>query len=235
MQLKEVKRGYTRAAAQYDRLLRFWFGQVLHVERYRQEAIHRLSLKRGDVVLDVGCGSGANFALLEKKIGRRGKIVGMDYTAAMLHEAEQKIKRHGWRNIELLQGDAVQLDQIVKTEVDALLTTYCFSILYDQEKAGLQMIRSVKPGGKIVILDFKRARHPHPLLGALYPLYAFLLLSYGISSPEDLDNEEIAKRWSRWERVAQKHLQCIQQKDFFLGMFFLFSGQVKRKERIKSG
>ena len=61
----------------------------------RRETIGSLHLQPGQTVLDVACGTGRNFPLILEKIGPSGKLVGVDYTAAMLDRARERVKREG--------------------------------------------------------------------------------------------------------------------------------------------
>ena len=62
---------------------------------YRKMAVNTLNLKSGDIVVDVGCGTGLNFELLEPIIGEEGKIIGVDSSPGMLNQAEKKSENKG--------------------------------------------------------------------------------------------------------------------------------------------
>jgi len=79
-------------------------------KRLRRETIGSLRLQPGQTVLDVGCGTGRNFPLILEKIGSTGKLTGVDYTSDMLARAQERVKREGWKNVELIQGDAVRIE-----------------------------------------------------------------------------------------------------------------------------
>jgi len=79
-------------------------------KRLRRETIGSLRLQPGQTVLDVGCGTGRNFPLILEKIGSTGKLTGVDYTSDMLAHAQERVKREGWKNVELIQGDAVRIE-----------------------------------------------------------------------------------------------------------------------------
>ena len=69
----------------------------------RRQAVKVLRLRPGDTVVDIACGTGQNFPLIERVIGPQGQIVGVDLTDAMLAQAQRRIERNGWTNIELVQ------------------------------------------------------------------------------------------------------------------------------------
>src|SRR5271165_28937 len=72
---------------------------------FRRAAVGALALCAGDTVVELGCGTGLNFPLLQRAVGPRGKIIGVDMTDAMLAKASERISKHGWTNIELVQSD----------------------------------------------------------------------------------------------------------------------------------
>ena len=64
--------------------------------RLRRLAVDRLALKPGEVVLDVGCGTGLSFSLVEERIGPEGGLIGVDPSPDMLAKARERVKRHGY-------------------------------------------------------------------------------------------------------------------------------------------
>ena len=75
----------------------------------RRRPVDCLTLRRGDCVLDVGCGSGRNFPFLREAIGSTGRIYGVDLSARMLRKARELGDRHHWTNIHLTEDDVGQL------------------------------------------------------------------------------------------------------------------------------
>jgi demethylmenaquinone methyltransferase/2-methoxy-6-polyprenyl-1,4-benzoquinol methylase len=73
---------------------------------YRRRTVQRLAAQPGEVILDVGCGTGLNFCQLEAGIGPNGRLIGIDLSPEMLTRARARIERHGWSNVELVQSDA---------------------------------------------------------------------------------------------------------------------------------
>ena len=76
----------------------------------RLRAVQALGLRAGDSVVDIACGTGLNFPLIEEAIGPSGRIVGVDLTDAMLAQAQDRIERNGWSNISLVHADAADFD-----------------------------------------------------------------------------------------------------------------------------
>jgi SAM-dependent methyltransferase len=79
---------------------------LLRTQESRRRNIARLELTNGGVVIDVGCGTGLSFPILQERIGTSGKIVGIEQSPEMLREAELQVNRLGWRNVVLIQAPA---------------------------------------------------------------------------------------------------------------------------------
>jgi SAM-dependent methyltransferase len=79
-------------------------------DHYRRQAVARLAPLRGEVILDVGCGTGLNFAAIEGAIGPSGQLIGVELNPRMLDEARARIERHGWTNVQLVESDVAEAD-----------------------------------------------------------------------------------------------------------------------------
>jgi SAM-dependent methyltransferase len=97
-----MKRTYDQGARFYDAIS----GERLVYRRGRVTGIKLLGLQKGDTVLDVGCGTGLNFALLVEAVGASGRVIGLDRSAAMLAMAHQRITANAWSNVSAVQADA---------------------------------------------------------------------------------------------------------------------------------
>jgi len=87
MKLGNVPRYYDRAARRYDQRLGFWFDKILKIGSFRLRAVESLGKIRGAVVLDVGCGTGANLPLPVPRVGSSGVIIGIGYSEGLLTKA----------------------------------------------------------------------------------------------------------------------------------------------------
>ncbi len=131
----------------------------------RTLGIDLLGLEAGAQVLDVGCGTGLNFALLQRRIRPGGTIVGLDRSSGMLARARRKARRKGWSNIILIQADATTMSPAAISErivaaggrefSDAALATYSLSLMAEWESAWSAMTRLVRPGGGLGVVDMQ--------------------------------------------------------------------------------
>lgn len=161
---KEVQNMFGRIAPKYDRANRVLsFGTDI---RWRKKAVKLCNLREGDAVLDVACGTGDLSFALKKAVGA-GPVIGSDFTPEMLVCAAEKSKRRGveitWR-----QADA----QDLPFDDDAFAAaTISFGIrnVDDPAKGVAEMARCVKPGGRVVVLEFGQ---PKGLWGASYRFYS---------------------------------------------------------------
>jgi ubiquinone/menaquinone biosynthesis C-methylase UbiE len=138
---------YGRIAGTYDR--RTKWGSAL-----RLETVLKLGLSRGHVVLDVGCGTGINFPILRDRVGREGMILGIELSPEMNAEAERRVARHGWENVELIQSPAEEA--VISKEADAVLFGLTHDILQSQAAVS-HVMHHVRPGGRVASLGAKWA------------------------------------------------------------------------------
>ena len=108
---------YRKKAKHYDITSRLYPVPGYPQRAQRLRAVQALGLRAGDSVIDIACGTGLNFPLIEEVIGPDGRIVGVDLTDAMLARAQERIETNGWSNVSLVQADAVDFD--FPAEVDA--------------------------------------------------------------------------------------------------------------------
>lgn len=99
----------------------------------RRKAVKALDLKPGDVVLEIGAGTGRNFPYLVEAVGSGGTVIGVDASAGMLSEALKLIEHHGWSNVELLHQDAAQLQ--LKRDLDGVLFSLSYSVMPEPRPA----------------------------------------------------------------------------------------------------
>jgi ubiquinone/menaquinone biosynthesis C-methylase UbiE len=148
------RQSLTLVASRYDRMAR-WYRfagpLILLAPGFRRKAVKRLGLKRGETVLEIGCGTGRNLTLLREAVGTDGAVIGIDASGGMLAQARRLVGRHNWKNVRLVQRDAAELDLV--DQVDAVFFSLSYSALPDREPALLKAWEVVRPGGCLVIMD----------------------------------------------------------------------------------
>ena len=145
-----IRRVYDRRAPIYDVLI-----NVLSLYRekaYREEAVKRLGLREGHRVLDLGCGTGLNFRLIEEHIGEKGFILGVDASAGMLAEARKLCGKKGYTNVSLVTGDVSEMS-FREDSFDAFISTYLFSTVPEHRRGLGACLSSLKKGGRFVLAD----------------------------------------------------------------------------------
>ncbi|MCY7324807.1 MAG: methyltransferase domain-containing protein [Microbacteriaceae bacterium] len=153
-----VKR-YTAGARLYDVLS----GEHLVYRAGRVAGIDALRLQRGDIVLDLGCGTGLNLPLLLERVGTEGHVIGLDRSSSMLAVASDRVRSHGWSNVSLLEADALLLNPAQITSIalreggrsrfDAAFSSYAMSVFDDWMPAWALIRAVVRPGGRAGIVD----------------------------------------------------------------------------------
>ncbi len=119
----------------------------------RRRAVQALRLGAGDTVIDMACGTGLNFRLLQQAVGPGGRIVGVDLTDAMLARAQERIAANGWRNVSLVQADAADYD--FPAGINAILSTYALTQVPGSAAVIAHGAAALSGGGRLAVLDLK--------------------------------------------------------------------------------
>jgi SAM-dependent methyltransferase len=138
---------YRRRARRYDRLAPL-------TRRLRRRAVGRLQLRAGQTVIDVACGTGLTFALLEDQIGPDGSLVGIDLSPEMLSQARERVTANGWRNVTLIES-AIE-DAAIPGVADAAVFVLTHDVMRSSEALS-NVLAHVRPGGRIAAARGKRA------------------------------------------------------------------------------
>jgi ubiquinone/menaquinone biosynthesis C-methylase UbiE len=144
---------YRKKAKRYDLTSRLYPAPGYPQGAQRSRAVQTLGLRTGDTVVDIACGTGLNFPLIEKAIGSGGRIVGVDLTDAMLARASDRVEANGWSNVSLVQADAAEFG--FPAAVDAILSTYALTQVPECGHVIAHGAEALSGGGRWVVLDLK--------------------------------------------------------------------------------
>jgi ubiquinone/menaquinone biosynthesis C-methylase UbiE len=144
---------YRKKAKHYDTTSRLYPAPGYPQRGQRRRAVEALRLRPGALVIDIACGTGLNFPLIEEAIGPDGRIIGVDLTDAMLARAEERTATNGWTNVSLVQSDAADFD--FPAEVDAILSTYALTQVPECADVIAHGAAALSARGRWVVLDLK--------------------------------------------------------------------------------
>jgi ubiquinone/menaquinone biosynthesis C-methylase UbiE len=116
----------------------------------RREVRTALNAKSGERILDVGCGPGFVCAELLEDVGEKGWLTGVDASAQMLELARRRCGEH--TNVEFGEGDATSLP-VEQASFDAALCVQVLEYVSDYERALAELLRAVRPGGRVLVWD----------------------------------------------------------------------------------
>jgi precorrin-6B methylase 2 len=97
-----------RSLERYGAMADTYHHRTVQGDHFRRQAVARLAPSPGEVILDVGCGTGLNFRAIQDAIGPTGRLIGVELNPKMLDVARARIQRHGWTNVELVQADVAE-------------------------------------------------------------------------------------------------------------------------------
>lgn len=109
-------------------------------------------IQEGDTVLDLGSGAGNDCFVARAETGASGKVIGVDFTPAMINLARQKVERLGFNNVEFRQGDIEDLP-VADNTVDVVVSNCVLNLVPDKAKVFSEIMRVLKPGGHFSISD----------------------------------------------------------------------------------
>jgi SAM-dependent methyltransferase len=199
----DTLQAYAAGAAGYDeRTDRFMV--------FRRRVVDALDLRRGDVVVDVGCGTGLCLPLLQERIGDEGVIIAVDESVAMLNIARARAEQFGWSNVTFIMAPAAEVD--LPVDADAALFCAVHDILRCPDSVR-NILSQVRTGGHIASGGGKWAAPWLILLNA----YVAVLHRPCVRSFEGFD-----RPWS----VLTPYLQDLRITDMAFGTGYLVKARV---------
>ena len=109
-------------------------------------------IKKGDTVVDLGSGAGNDCFVARAETGETGKVIGIDFTEAMIEKARANAEKLGYNNVEFRQGDIEKIPMTANV-ADVVVSNCVMNLVPDKPKAFSEVFRILKPGGNFSISD----------------------------------------------------------------------------------
>ena len=174
---KEAKAGlvaevFDSVAARYD-VMNDLMSAGIH-RLWKRFTIELSGVRKGNAVLDIAGGTGDLAARFAELVGPEGRVVLADINGAMLEVGRDKLLDTGRQgNIEFVQADAQDLP-FPDDSFDCVTIAFGLRNVTDKDKALRSMLRVLKPGGRLLVLEFSKPANP--LLSRAYDTYSFRVL-----------------------------------------------------------
>jgi len=174
---RDAKAGMVRGvfdsvASRYDLMKDLMSGGIHRL--WKRFTIELCAVRPGQTILDIAGGTGDLAARFSRLVGQDGKVILADINAAMLEVGRDRLIDKGASdNIEVVQADAQYLP-FADNSIDCITIAFGLRNVTDKAIALQSMLRVLRPGGRLLVLEFSKPTSP--LLGKIYDQYSFQIL-----------------------------------------------------------
>ena len=209
-QARDLERqpAYREHARSYDR-------RTGALQGYRQAVVEALPVRPGQVVLDVGCGTGLCHGSLLDKVGPQGSVVGIEESPEMVAVARERIEQEGWDNVSVVQSSAE--DAKITLTADAALFCAVHDILQSQD-ALRNVLSKLRPGARVAAGGGKWAAAW--MVGVNLPVTM-------LHAPYVRSFKGFQRPWQHLEQL----LQDVRVRELALGSGYILTGQAPPRPR----
>lgn len=109
-------------------------------------------IKEGDTVIDLGSGAGNDAFIARRVVGEKGKVIGIDFTDAMIARARENAEKLGYNNVEFRQGD-IEAMPVTADKADVIVSNCVLNLVPNKAQVFKEIYRTLKPGGHFSISD----------------------------------------------------------------------------------
>ena len=206
-----VREVFDSVAAQYD-LMNDLMSGGLH-RLWKRFTIELRAVRSGQTVLDIAGGTGDLAAKFSKLVGADGKVILADINAAMLSVGRDRlIDKGALSNIDVVQADA-QFLPFEDNSIDCITIAFGLRNVTDKAKALRSMHRVLKPGGRVLVLEFSKPTSP--LLSKVYDAYSFSALpAMGKLITDDADSYRYLAESIRKHPDQESLLEMVEDAGF---------------------
>ncbi len=158
----------------------------------------------GDTVLDIGSGSGTDALIAATLVGRGGRVIGLDMTAAMRRKLERNVRAMGVETVEVLDGNAEAIP-LPDASVDAVTSNGVINLVPDKSRAVTEIARVLRPGGWVQIADIVVRTPPSDACRSQPKLWAECIV--GATTEGDC--------LARFQEAGFEEIEVLDRRDYF--------------------